>query len=267
MTTSSRLAVLTMAATLAALPAVAADSRRPAAAETRFGELTVSTGIDYSTGKYGQAISTDIVSVPVTAKLEKDEWTAKLTVPWVEMTGPADVVQGVGRIRGRAAATATRSGLGDVTASLGRTVWDDRTNGTAVDVTGKIKFGTASAADGLGTGENDYSLAIEPSQRFGAVTAFGSLGYKIVGNPGGADLGDEVIGSLGASVDVAPGTPVGVEFTFQEPTGGSAAPQRDVTAFIDHHLNDQAKGQLYLVRGLADGSPDWGGGAMLSYRF
>jgi hypothetical protein len=260
-------ASLAVLATVTASSAVAAEQPRPAAAEQRFGELSLSAGIDYSTGKYGQTTSTDILSVPVTAKLEKNDWTLKLTVPWLEVTGPANVVEGVGAVRGRANARQTRSGLGDIVASVGRTVWDNPASGTAVDITGKIKFGTASAADGLGTGENDYSLAVEPSQRFGAVTAFGSLGYKLVGSPAGADLGDVVFGSLGGAVDVARDTPAGLEFSFQEPTSGTAESQADVTAFVSHRLGDQSKSQLYLVRGLADGSPDWGGGATVSYKF
>src|SRR5215510_6681898 len=53
---------------------------------------TLSVGADYSTGKYGQSQSTDLLYVPVTAKHETGRWTFKLIVPYLHITGPGNVV-------------------------------------------------------------------------------------------------------------------------------------------------------------------------------
>jgi hypothetical protein len=49
--------------------------------------------------------------------------------------------------------------------------------GTSLDLKGKIRFGTASAAQGLGTGRNDYALSLEFDQRLpGGASLFASFG-------------------------------------------------------------------------------------------
>lgn len=230
------------------------------------GKLSLSTGINYSTGKYGQDSATDIVSVPVTGKLEIDAWTMKLSIPYVAVTGPGNVVQGVGAIARPVQHRTTESGLGDVVAAVTRTVYEDKT--TALDVTGKVKFGTADADRGLGTGENDYSLALEPSTRWGNVTVFGTLGYKVVGDPQGSELDNVVFAALGGAVKLTEATSAGLSLDVQ--SRSSAASQdspREIGAFVNHRLAEDWKAQAYLSRGLSEASPDWGGGATAIFTF
>ena len=47
------------------------------------GVLSVTSGADYSSGKYGQSETTDITYIPFMAKYETDDTTIKLTVPLV----------------------------------------------------------------------------------------------------------------------------------------------------------------------------------------
>lgn len=237
-------------------------------AQTEWGKVTLSTGVNYSTGKYGQSQATDILSVPLTGKVEVDTWTVKLTVPYVSVTGPGNVVEGVGVVGSGGTQRTTQSGLGDITLAVTDTVYDNPATGTALDVTGKVKFGTGDYDKGLGTGENDYSLAIEPSQAVGPVTVFGTLGYKIVGDPDGVDLHNVVFASLGGSMKVMEGTSAGLVLDAQTRTSETApSAQRELTAFASTRLDDGWKAQVYLSRGLAEDSPDWSGGASLSYSF
>ena len=78
----------------------------------------MSTGFDYSTGKYGTATSTNILYIPVIAKYETDSLTLKLTVPYIRVTGTGNVVRGIGSFGNAITGTTstTQSGLGDVTA-------------------------------------------------------------------------------------------------------------------------------------------------------
>jgi hypothetical protein len=43
-----------------------------------------------------------------------------------------------------------------------------------VDVTGKIKFGTAGEAKRFGTGRNDYALHVDAVKSFAAMSALGT---------------------------------------------------------------------------------------------
>src|SRR6266436_7323305 len=65
--------------------------------------FSLTTGVDYSTGKYGGTASTDILYVPLTAAYEMDKWLFKLTVPYIMVTGPGDVVRDIGIVKNKAA--------------------------------------------------------------------------------------------------------------------------------------------------------------------
>ncbi len=231
--------------------------------------FSLTTGADYSTGKYGGTSSTDILYVPLTGAYEMDKWLFKVTVPYIMITGPGNVVRGVGRIKNKAAGRrTTQSGLGDVVAGVTRNLIDVTSSGTLVDLTGKIKFGTADAGKALGTGENDYGAQIDLTQRVtAALSAFGTFGYKIIGSPSGAQLSNVFYGEAGAAVKLSEGSRLGAIFHASQAPSPVSGPERDVTAYLTQQLSERWKLQIYGDHGFANGSPDWGGGAMASFRF
>ena len=102
-------------------PAVMAAALLAAeAVDTPDYQVTVSSGVNYLSGDYGQTTDTTIVYIPVTVKVKRDNWTARLTVPYLRITGPGVVVGGAdGAIDvGTAGVKDTQSGLGDVVAAL-----------------------------------------------------------------------------------------------------------------------------------------------------
>ena len=258
-------AVVAATGSAAAQPTPAATS---SSAVVPGGTFTLSAGVDYSTGKYGDVTSTDILYVPVAAKSEIDKWILKLTVPFIQVTGPGNVVRDVGVVAGRAAGPRrTEEGLGDIILGVTRNIYDGAASGTLVDLTGKVKFGTASFDKGLGTGETDFSPQVDLTQRVApAITAFGSFGYKFVGNPAGADLHNVFYGEGGGSYKFTSATSAGL-ILFLSQAESSSGPQRELTAFVTQQLAERWKLLGYVVHGFANGSPDWGGGAVVSYRF
>ncbi len=251
---------------------LASAQQPPVAAATtgvQSGGFSLTAGVDYSTGKYGGTSSTDILYVPLTGKYEMDKWVFRLTVPYIVVTGPGNVVRDIGIVKNKAPhGRSTQSGLGDVVAGVTRNVIDVTSSGTLVDLTGKIKFGTADAGKGLGTGENDYAAQVDVTQRVTSVlSAFGSLGYRFIGSPGTADLKNVVYGEAGAVFKVNEGLHVGAFLDASEAPSPASGPQRDVTAYLTQQLSERWKLQVYGLHGFANGSPDWGGGAMASLKF
>jgi hypothetical protein len=259
---------------LAALVAAsgAAGAQQPASSADHGllggGVVTLLAGVDYSTGKYGQATATDILYVPFTARYEVDKWLFGLTVPFISVTGPGNVVRDVGAVANRAAAARRADdGLGDVIGQITRNVFEATSSGTLVDFTGKIKFGTASASKGLGTGENDYLAQVDLTQRITSlIAAFGSVGYRFVGNPPGANLHNAAYGEVGGAYKISDATRAGLIFDASQAIGPSG-PQADVTAYLSQQLSRAWKVQVYGVRGFANGSPDWEGGGMVIFKF
>ena len=73
---------------------------------------TVSVGVDYSEGKYGEPDKSKTTTVPLVIKHETGPFTIKANIPWVSATG----TRAAGGDRGTLTKQ-TESGLGDVTLS------------------------------------------------------------------------------------------------------------------------------------------------------
>lgn len=233
------------------------------------GVFTVTSGVDYSSGKYGTNQRTDITSVPVIGKYELDRLTLKLTVPYVTITGSGNVSPGIGKFKDTNTVTkrSTESGLGDIVASATYNVYSGSEFAPAVDITGKVKFGTADKDKGLGTGENDYSTQLDLYKAYGDFTALAGVGYRVYGDTHDAPLDNVFYGSVGGTYKVAPSSTIGVVYDYRPAITRNGSIMSEATAFVNYKLNPNWKAQGYLVKGFADGSPDYGLGALVSYVF
>jgi len=189
-------------------------------------QVTVGIGAEYTTGTYGTSETTDTTYIPFIFKYETGPWVLKATVPYIRISGPANVI-GAGAERvtlpGGTAGRRTESGLGDVVASAFYNLADERRAGIGLDVGVKVKLPTADEQRGLGTGELDYAVQADFFKPFGDITAFGSLGYRIYGDPPGLDLRNVAYYAIGASCRVAPDSTIGVAYDYRPRivTGGS----------------------------------------------
>lgn len=232
------------------------------------GKFSLATGLHYSTGNYGGNQSTDILYIPVTGKYQWDAWSLKLTVPYLQITGPGNVIKGVGQTRTTAtAARTTHSGLGDVVAAASHPVYYDSTAGLMVNLTGKIKFGTADSTQGLGTGADDYALQSGLYKTVGKLTAFGTIGYKIYGQPAGYTLNNVFYGSLGGSYKVDNETSGGMMLNLRQKATATSSPLSEAFLFISQKLDSNWKSQGYVLKGFTNASPNWGAGATAIYLF
>jgi hypothetical protein len=232
------------------------------------GKFSLETGMDYSTGKYGGTQSTDIQYVPFTGKYRSREWTLKMTVPYLRITGPSNVVNGVGQTATSTTSTRTsRSGLGDVVVAATRNVYSGGAKGVMVNLTGKVKFGTADRAKGLGTGKNDYALESSIYQAFGDLTAFGTLGYKVYGSPAAYQLRNTFYGSFGGSYKYDHATSTGAMFIVGQKVSAISSSRAEALIFVNHKLAKSWKTQGYALKGFTRSVPSWGCGASVNYSF
>ena len=232
--------------------------------------LTLGTGFDYTSGKYGSSEKTEILYVPLTGRYEAGPWTFRGVVPYIRITGPGNVVgAGADRVTlpGASSARRTESGLGDIVGSAFYNVLSERSAPFGLDIGAKVKLGTADRDKGLGTGKNDYSVQADVFKPFGDTTAFASLGYRWYGDPAGVDLRNVFYGSAGATHKISADTSVGAAYDWRpqvSPNGGKIS---EATAFVTQRFSRDWKVQFYGVKGFSTGSPDFGAGALLSYNF
>src|SRR5690242_14519693 len=67
----------------------------PAEAKSSLYErFKVSLGYHYSIGDYGESESTTIQYVPLVLTADIDRWRAQLTLPYLNIDGPAGIVEG-----------------------------------------------------------------------------------------------------------------------------------------------------------------------------
>lgn len=248
----------------AALAAALACSTGFAADDAKY---SLTAGFDYTTGSYGESQDTTITQIPVTGKYESGPWTFGLTIPWIQVDGPGNVTRDMGRFRGRTTTgTRTQSGIGDIIASTTYNLFSTA-DGRALDLTGKIKFGTADETKGLGTGENDLYVQVDAYRTIDRFAPFATLGYRFLGDPPRIDLRDVFYASIGGGYKLDDIRSVGLMWYGQEKSTSSGSPQSEVTGFYTHKLSREWKAQLYGLLGLADGSPDMGLGATVTCSF
>lgn len=248
------------------------------------GKFLVSAGADYTTGKYGTDTSTDIWDVPFAFGYTTGPWSFKLTVPYVSISGANNVIPGIGQVqntnpqgrgRGRGGVptppatvtTGSASGLGDVVAQATYQVYADDAAQFGVDLTGKVKFGTADENKGLGTGKNDYGLNVDLYKGFGAWTVFGGAGYTRYGSSDFIPLHNGWNANLGGSYKLSEADSVGAYYYYREKISDAGFQQSEATAYWNHRIGEAWRVQAYVLAGFADGSPDWGGGATVKYSF
>jgi Putative MetA-pathway of phenol degradation len=165
---------------------------------------------EYSEGKYGTGHTTQILEVPL-----KGQWSAtdrldlSLTIPYLWMRGRGDttIVNGtplpiVSRHPGQ---VTTEDGLGDILAEVSYTLLEDK--GLVPDIIPflEVKFPTADASRGLGTGEFDEKIGVYVSKRVGEQwTTHVDLSYTFIGSPAHTELRNVFEWSVGLSYDVTP---------------------------------------------------------------
>lgn len=230
-------------------------------------KVTLMTSYNYSSGDYGQTEDTKITYVPVTAKVKRDRWTAKLTVPYIRIKGPGVVVGGEDTaVTGTAQPVGTESGLGDVLASLSYKQ-PIGTQGTFGDITGKVKFPTADEDRNLGTGEFDYTLQLGVTQMIGDAFLTGSAGRKFNGSSDRFDLDDVWKASAGAGYKFTPELTAGVNFDWREASTSTGDNYSHAIGFATYEITGNWEAQAYAGTGFTDASPDFSTGLQISYKF
>lgn len=164
-----------------------------------------------------------------------------------------------------ATARKTEQGFGDTVAAATYHAID--TNSLTLDITGKIKFATASETKGLGSGKTDYALQIFAEKSIGNGFIDGGVGYKWLGDPTGISLRNVWYGAVGGGVKVSGDTTVGIAYDYGQSARSGGTAGQEVTLYASQRLSKNIKLNANLFKGLSDGSPDWGAVINLGYSF
>ncbi len=230
-------------------------------------ELTLTTGFDYSTGDYGLPLSTEIITIPLSVSYVVNHTTWELSLPYLRIDGPGEVVPGIGRYTRRLLRSKTVSqGLGDLT--LGATqnfIATDQPWSWAAGA--EMKFGTASTDKSLGTGEDDFATHVDFSYTAGSLTPFVTVGYRWLGNPAGSDLRNYTFGTVGVNWACTEKLTLALLLDWAEKNSDSGSTSSNLTLSVSRALGEKWHAQAYGVLGNSDSSADYGLGFSLSRGF
>jgi hypothetical protein len=230
-------------------------------------EFSFSLGAEYTTGEYDLGRDTDIWYFPATFQYDADSFRVSITAPLIFVDGPGAVV-GSGDARGifgPGESNDAEIGAGDILLKASFNLARESADGPRMDVTGTIKFGTGDVEKNLGTGEDDYSVQLDVERNFDPTGVFASIGYKVLGDPPGVDYDNVIFGNAGAMFRASDTASVGAVLHFQEEVLSRAPSQRDLTLFMNAQVDAKRELTGYVLKGLRDGSPDWGIGVQMKF--
>ncbi len=231
--------------------------------------VRMTTGVEYASGKYGGTEAIEDLYVPVSIIVDSGRVAFGITIPYLSVSGPAGTISdSTGQTTPGTGDTTTESGLGDISGFV--TIHDvlyDSDRGLVLDVTGAVKLGTADKDQGLGTGENDFTLWAEGYKFFERTAAYTAVGYRFRGEPEDADFNDVLVASVGAVWDASNDSHYGLSFDYRETAIPGFDDIQEASAFASFRLSENWFADAYVFSGFTDSSPDWGAGIGVSTSF
>jgi hypothetical protein len=229
--------------------------------------LELTNAFDFSSGRYGERQTTDILYDALVAKYKHGDFDASLTLPYLQISGPANVLPNLGSVGGNTG-NATRRGLGDVILSAEQDFSLDALPSWDLEVTGKVKLGTASYSKSLGTGETDYELSADVTRVLSpAWSVDASIGYRFAGSPQETGLRDIWVASASTTWQMTPARSAGITLAWRQQPAPSGHPEFDATVFVQQKISPEWSVTGYAAKGFALGSPDVEAGVMLTRKF
>ena len=247
-----------------------AQARSAAAQDTfadAFWRFRITSGFDFSSGKYGAADATDVLYAPVTLQAVKGPWTLKADVSWIRVSGPALLLDGSAVGRGPVRASGSASGPGDINLYARYSLESLYDKNLFIDLTGRVKIPTADFKEGLGTGEWDQSVQIDLASALGDLVPFAAIGYRFTGEPAGYVLRDVLYGTLGVQYSWSQGVSTGVYYDVRQSSIPGAAMPQEGTVYANFKISDRLSLNVYGLLGFSKSSPDAGAGTFLTYQW
>lgn len=257
-----------------------------AATPLHAGQMRLSAGVDITSGAYGGASEIDIIYSSVAARYAGDDWSVRLNVPVVNVTGAGlltdssvavlqvappdfteridDFVSLTGLVSGPGEVSST--GLGDITISALKSFPLKRRRLYA-DVSGTLKLPTADRRKLLGTGEVEGAAQLDIVYHMDAFSVIAGGGRRFTARSRVFPLDDAWLATAGAFMSAGPDITVGVLYDWREAIFLGAPAASELTSYVSVPIGARWSAVAYGVAGLSEGSPDYGFGLRFSFDF
>ncbi|HPF22281.1 MAG TPA: hypothetical protein PK417_02320 [Hyphomonas sp.] len=256
-----------------------------ALAEGEGPQASYSTGVFYTTGKYGYDETTDIIRVPLDISVSAGRVTLFADLPWLYADGPADAAT-AGQLGGTATSRFPRlasrldgtdpagsvDGIGDATVGV-TTRLTPETGATWLGVTVMATLPTGDEDKGLGTGSTDLLAELAVERWMGSWALTGAAGYAWLGDEGEADpeadppllaLEDYAFARIGVRYRLISGGTLGSDLAWTESADPALEDIVELSVSWIVPLSETVSLGTYLSGGLAGDGSDAGAGVTLT---
>lgn len=232
--------------------------------------LSLTTGADFSSGRYGAPARTDILVVPFSLRARKGPIRFTATLPWLRLDGPSNIVGGGegGPIvidPNAPAPRRVRKGLGDATLGFDYALPADDLGGLQIDLGLRVKLPTASTRRGLSTGKTDIGIVADISRPVGNLSPFLTLGYRMPGDPDGFELRNSATVSAGTSATFGRIVAIG-SYDYAGASSRLAFDSHSLFGALAAPVSKNVILTGYGTVGLSRGAPDHGVGLLVTIR-
>lgn len=257
-------------------------------AESPLPAYAVGLGLEIASGSFGTGSTSTFVTAPLVIDwFPTERLDLELIVPFLyqrttntghaalgtsmQSTAAKSVARGSmmnGTGGGGGGAFGGDYGLGDITLTSGYSVMMDSDTSPQVRPTIYLKFPTADKNSGLGTGEFDFGAGVAVSKWLGNWRPFAEGRYVV---QGGAhdDSGalDFVTADAGIAYSWNERLLTSAYARFGSRLFDSLSPPLEARLKTVWHFGERTYAEAYALKGLSDGSPDYGGGVSVFREF
>jgi hypothetical protein len=264
---ASRLLLLAMLAVLATL------APRPAGAQQDEREhFQIKLSPSYDQGDFGTSETTRTFFVPLTLRYLGKSFDIAATFSYIRIDSPGDVVIVEGQPNPTGTGAGERqveNGFGDILLKGYFLVDDPGLPSPIPSVVPflKLKIPTGNESKGLSTGKTDFGFGVELDKTFGAWIVFGDVSYTFMGDPDDIDFRNRPGASLGVGYRISELLSVAALVDWRRALVQGQSDPVDLLGLVTIYVTRTLSITPNVVVGLTDGSPNWGIGVELSWKF
>jgi hypothetical protein len=271
MVTNATASRLLVAGCFAAVLALAA-SPAPAQQDERE-HFQIKLSPSYDQGDFGTSEVTRTFFMPLTLRYLGRSFDVSATFSYIRIDSPGDVVIVDGApnpVGTPARERQVENGFGDILLKGRYFLVDDPGLPSPIPSVVpflKLKIPTGNESKGLSTGKTDFGFGVELDKTFGPWIVFGDASFTIMGDPEGIDFRNRPGASLGAGYRISELFSVAALVDWRRALVRGQDDPVDLLGLLTIYVTRTISITPNVVVGLTDGSPNWGVGVELSWRF
>jgi len=229
-------------------------------------------GATYDQGDFGTSSTTRTLFVPVTFKYLGERFDIGVTPSFVvvDTEGGVTIVEGEATRTGTGTRRVVNAGFGDTLVKGRLFLFDDpgpQSPLPSFTPFFKVKIPTADEDRNLGTGKTDYGFGAEFDKQLWRFILFGDASYTVIGSPAGQDLRNRPAASGGVGFMVTNALTVGAFIDWRRALVKGRDDPTELVGFLTYKVTRTLSFSPNVFVGLTDGSPDFGVGFEIAYKF